>query len=234
MMRGDPQHTEAARLAAGASPRPDEEMRIDMKRHFGVMAFVLAIMLGGCKITSTTPDPAQSVIMNPGEEKTFTVTSIGGPVVSNTWCIPDDYRHEYGTVSSYTYAPQTKDIGRHTIVCFVEDGYFGIKDATCPGPCINFGFIATPCTAVTWEVIVSGVVIDTPSTVVAPGENKQFKATVYPEGDYTYAWFMDQTPVGTGVTLLYSPDPTQTGSHTLRVTVTGAQGPFTASTPLRE
>ena len=192
----------------------------------GILGLVLAVGLSGCKITSTSPDPAQTVIMQPGEEKTFTLTSAGGPVVSNKWeydgtGLGQDI-YGFGPKASYTYAPKLMDIGPHTIECIVEDGYLRLDPGGQPHVYPELEFVPTTKTVVKWQVQVFGVSVSPVQTIVRPGEVQEYTAKAYPEGIYIYDWYLDGVLTNTGNLFAFVPTFAQYGTHTLTVKAAGA------------
>ena len=193
---------------------------------------VMVVGLSGC-IISATPDTGKPIMMKQGDSQTFTVKSIGGPVTQYWWNEGDNPIKQ--SLPTFTYTPPVGVLGQQFIGCIVSEGYFGppAPGSVCPGPCPLIMFNATRRTYLSWQVYVSGVVIDEGLSSIAPGETTDFKTRVYPEGDYTYEWFLDQKPIGTGATLHFSHDPALIGDHTLSVTATGAQGSFSDSISLQ-
>lgn len=191
-----------------------------MKRYIGITVMVLTlVLLEGCKIISVTPDPGTTVIMNAGEKKIFTVKSIGGPLIQNDLEIDDwFYDRKEGSIAVFTYQPNDDDAGLHKALITVQDYWVEQQ--------INMTIKHILWTDQReWSVLVQGIKL-TPSTqFMLPG--LEIKATAYPEGAYTYTWYLDGTAVHTGET--FTPTTSQAGTHTLEVK---AVGPITLTRSL--
>lgn len=206
-------------------------------------AICLVVFLTGCypEIVSVTPDPAVPITMNPGDSLVFEVTHDMGnytdtvrPLVSwtiidessagstttpdNTTRIVED--RELINPSTAIFFPDTRRAGKYKI------GY------TCKYVLLTTNifnpFVTLKSESLSWNVEVKGITVLPETSILANGQ-QQYTAMVYPEGTYTYQWFLDGEPVSAAQTYSFSPSRDQVGMHTLRVNTTGEGGTYNHS-----
>ncbi len=178
--------------------------------------------LCGCnRITSVSPDTSKTIVMSPGEMKTFSFTSIAsGPLVRQRWHTPTDVDTlRFGSSGAYVFWPNKNNIGENYI-SFDVQSYLIIS-------------IVPPMDKVlwsdsrTWTVIVKGVEVKPfENNVPAVGKSVEYTAKGWPEGNYDYTWDLDGNVVGSGDTYTFTPRFEQIGRHTLNVKAIGEGNEF--------
>jgi hypothetical protein len=192
-----------------------------------LIGMVLAFGLSGCKIISASPNPSRTITLTPGQTQKFSVYQIGGPSQDIWWSI-DGKALPWGLSDPfyYNFTAKPEDIGEHAIRCDIED-YIYIK-----GNDINGGGGGTYITLWTgfqeWTVEIPGVTFDPLDLItVTPGENIEYTARVWPEGQYAFQWYLDGVLVGAERAYTFSPAFQDIGHHTLAVTASGMGKTFT-------
>lgn len=175
---------------------------------------------GGSCITNVAPtidtfSPATNPTMDEDGSQDFTITAsdLYGDTLTTTWKL-DGTNVNNG--NSYTYSPGYSDSGTHTVLVTVSDGELTDTHE--------------------WTVTVNNVnrapsissyspTDTTPS--VNEGSGLPFSVTASdPDGDtLSYAWKIDGTQVSTSSSFTYSPGYSDSGPHTVKVTVSdGKEG----------
>ena len=198
----------------------------------------LAVLVSGCefsKITSATPDTGETILLEPGDAQTFSVTTqIGEYDCDQRWAISNnnatdtqyDENNNLSAPLAHTtqYTADEESPGVHQL-CFTIKDYMAIEHS---GIVIQLGKKTK-----TWNVIVKGIeVLPEKNVSVLPGESQTYEAAAYPAGTYTYTWFLDDVQVSTGDQYVFSPTSAQCGLHTLKVNAAGKGGSFTYSRQL--
>lgn len=206
-----------------------------MKRYIGIMALVLALaLLAGCKIVEVSPDPAQKIVLHPGESQSFSIAWIGtqetywdfSGLPDSNWWPTESIAASTETTTMPThrvgqiFTPTPDDIGQYTNSISVYDL------VTC-----YWGGYAFPLCIWsdkrTWDVEVWGVKI-TPEQafLVAPVQSETFQAVTCPQSAYAYTWRLDGNIVSNAADFTYAPTRANIGPHTLTVTAVSQKNSF--------
>ena len=199
-----------------------------------VPAMVSLLFCAGC-ILSVTPSTSDTVYLNPGESQVFSVKARDGSPDH----LPGNYAWEWQLIdeatetvlgyngddvfsaetitdtdggSPYTYSigftPDQESAGAYKVR---YTGYLRYSFGTAYIPVSN--------EKRTWNVVVQGIQVRPLRTItVAAGQSETYTATAFPEGEYTYEWFLDGVLIGSGQSFEFCPETSQSGSHTLSVT----------------
>jgi len=203
-----------------------------------ISAICLALPLTGCEfssISSATPDTGETVLLEPGDAQTFSVTTqIGEYDCNQWWAISNknatDTQYDennnlnapFAHTTQYTADEESPGVYQ---VCFTIKDYMAIEHS---GIVIQLGKKTK-----TWNVIVKGIdVLPEKNVSVLPGESQTYEAAAYPSGTYAYTWFLDDVQVSTGDQYVFAPTSAQCGLHTLKVNAAGEGGSFTYSRQL--
>lgn len=182
----------------------------------------------GC-ILSVSPDTSSVVVLDPGQEQTFTIKLGRDPGLDQGFVLYDEseggmfsdpemkklgYTIDQDTrVSSASYTPDENSPGIYKLK-------FALKGWS-ESPPMGEAYIdmMNASYSRTWKIMVRGVAVSPKRDLVNPaGTLTTFTAKAYPEGEYEYQWFIDGIDQGTGENFDYTPDALQSGVHTLTVT----------------
>ncbi len=199
------------------------------------MSLVAALaFLGGCRITSASPDTTARIVLKPGQTQVFAVEGIDLILknylplfdeVGFDWKVNDDSvyvpaRHALGNVSStFTYSPSPVDAGINTI-----EVRLGIWHT--PLDCPICGYFSDATDSRVWTVEVWGIARDPLQNhlVMAQGTTQPLAVEPCPpEGEYTYQWFKDGSPIpdATTASIIFTPGPGDICTHIIGVEAAG-------------
>ena len=201
-----------------------------------ILLIALALLFTGCKfssITSATPDPDDTIIMEPGATQAFAVTVDPGDFqrIQDAWIVSDENTEGTQKIPEsylFEYTPDQESPGLHHVTYMITDYYFKMYVQ-------NFLGVMLPVNRSwrTWDVIVKGIeVLPERNMSAVVGNSLTYTATAYPTGTYDYTWFLDNVQVATGTEYTFTPTAALCGLHTLQVTATGSGGDYTYSRQL--
>jgi hypothetical protein len=200
-----------------------------VKRLLGFFALIVIMTcVSGC-IISVSPNPRDTIVMQLNEYQYFTIFNMrvpGANMSDATWEIDRDpgwFEPQLYGPTTFSLSMMPQSVGRFSITCRVVDF---IGSPIGPGVHIKDLWSGSR----TWTVIVQGVEI-TPKTCLAQtsGVTQTYTALVYPEGTYTYAWYLDDQLVCTQPVFDFTPVPDQVGHHVLVVTAQQGNTVYTST-----
>ncbi len=199
------------------------------KQYLLLVIFAVLAASSGCVITAT-PDPSKQVTINTGEEVVLNIVCsnfLG--LVGYRWNVFEDGEalnpvlNTDGPNKNRQYTFATEIPGRYKIMGTAIH-YVISKDVP---PIVLFKEVSRESRE--WDVIVKGVRISPlKRNLVLYGSPNEFKATAYPEGNYSYEWKLDGNIVSSSDTCNISPGLSDSGWRRLEVRAVSESAQFSA------